>query len=177
MGILAAQITCRMPEGYLPISASGGKRIQSCPKIKMGLAGFTLVEIMVVVSVIALLAAMIVPSFLRARKRSQATLVKNDLRLIDGAISQYAIETNKKTGDIVEVDDWIDYVKETSNLYDAVDLFGRDYGDQTVDSLPPVPASTWDALSDVADSAFWSPYSKATTATPPKHKKKKKKGG
>ena len=60
-------------------------------------AGFTLVEIMIVVAIIALLAAIAVPGFLRARKRSQASKILNDLRLISSAMDQYAIETNKKT--------------------------------------------------------------------------------
>ena len=47
---------------------------------------FTLVEIMIVVAIIALLASLAVPSFLRARKRSQATSALEDLRLIDAAI-------------------------------------------------------------------------------------------
>ncbi len=45
--------------------------------------GFTLVEIMIVVAIIALLAAIAVPGFLRARKRSQASRILNDLRMID----------------------------------------------------------------------------------------------
>ena len=61
-------------------------------------AGFTLVEIMIVVAIIALLAAIAVPGFLRARKRSQASKILNDLRLIDAAVDQYAIETAKTTG-------------------------------------------------------------------------------
>src|SRR5918996_1058095 len=69
-------------------------------------SGFTLVEIMIVVAIIALLAAIAVPGFLRARKRSQASRIINDLRLIDAAVDQYAIETNKKTDDPVSVTDW-----------------------------------------------------------------------
>jgi type II secretory pathway pseudopilin PulG len=46
-------------------------------------------------------AAIAVPNFLRARKRSQATRVLEDLRMIDSAIDQYAIETNKVTGNPV----------------------------------------------------------------------------
>jgi prepilin-type N-terminal cleavage/methylation domain-containing protein len=122
-------------------------------------AGFTLVEIMIVVAIIALLAAIAVPGFLRARKRSQATKILNDLRMIDSAIDQYAIETGKKTGDSVEVSDWTNYVKKDSTLYvTGADLFGNDYGTQTVDSLPKASASAWTSLSDVADDAFWSPY-------------------
>ena len=46
---------------------------------------------MVVVAIIALLASIAVPNFLRARKRSQATRMLEDLRIIDSAIDQYAI--------------------------------------------------------------------------------------
>jgi prepilin-type N-terminal cleavage/methylation domain-containing protein len=122
-------------------------------------AGFTLVEIMIVVAIIALLAAIAVPGFLRARKRSQASKILNDLRMIDAAIDQYAIETTKTSGATVEVTDWTNYVKKDTTLYSTgKDLFGDDYGSQTVDSLPKCPASAWSSLSDVADDTFWSPY-------------------
>ena len=122
-------------------------------------AGFTLVEIMIVVAIIALLAAIAVPGFLRARKRSQATKILNDLRMIDSAIDQYAIETGKKTGDTVDTADWTNYVKKDSTLYvTGADMFGNGYGVQIVDSLPKASASAWATLSDVADDAFWSPY-------------------
>jgi prepilin-type N-terminal cleavage/methylation domain-containing protein len=122
-------------------------------------AGFTLVEIMIVVAIIALLAAIAVPGFLRARKRSQASRIINDLRLIDSAIDQYAIETNKTSGASVGVADWTKYLKAGTNLYTtANDILGNSYGTQTVDSLPKVPSASKDALSDVTDSTFWSPY-------------------
>jgi prepilin-type N-terminal cleavage/methylation domain-containing protein len=123
-------------------------------------AGFTLVEIMIVVAIIALLAAIAVPGFLRARKRSQASKILNDLRLISGAVDQYAIETSKLSGATVNVADWTNYLKKDTNLYaTGADLFGNPYTDpQIVDSLPTVPANTKAALSDVTDDAFWSPY-------------------
>src|SRR5438046_6944591 len=74
-------------------------------------AGFTLVEIMIVVAIIALLAAIAVPGFLRARKRSQASKVLNDLRLISWAMDQYAIETSKTSGATIDVADWTKYLK------------------------------------------------------------------
>jgi prepilin-type N-terminal cleavage/methylation domain-containing protein len=121
--------------------------------------GFTLVEIMIVVAIIALLAAIAVPGFLRARKRSQASKIINDLRLIDSAMDQYAIETGKKTGDPVTVVDWTNYLKKDTMLYaTGKDLFGDDYGDQTVDSHPVVPANAKNNLSDVTDDAYWSPF-------------------
>ena len=121
--------------------------------------GFTLVEIMIVVAIIALLAAIAVPGFLRARKRSQASRILNDLRMIDAAVDQYAIETNRATGNTVAVTDWTGYLKSGTILYNTgADLFGDAYGAQAVDSLPSVPASAWNTLSDVAPAEFWSPY-------------------
>ncbi len=121
--------------------------------------GFTLVEIMIVVAIIALLAAIAVPGFLRARKRSQASKIINDLRLIDSAVDQYAIETTKKTGDPVAVADWTNYLKKDTVLYaTGQDLFGDDYGGQTVDTHVSVPATAKSNLSDVTDDAFWSPF-------------------
>ena len=128
-------------------------------KLNKRRGGFTLVEIMIVVAIIALLAAIAVPGFLRARKRSQASRIINDLRLIDSAVDQYAIETNKKSGDPVKVTDWTNYLKKGTNLYaSGNDILGNAYGDQTVDSLPKVNSTTKNALSDVTDTAFWSPY-------------------
>ena len=128
-------------------------------KLNKKRAGFTLVEIMIVVAIIALLAAIAVPGFLRARKRSQASKIINDLRLISGAVDQYAIETSKKSGDPVAVEDWTNYLKKDTQLFaTGADLFGAEFGPQTVDSLPSVPASSKEALADVTDEAFWSPY-------------------
>src|ERR1700674_3376821 len=79
--------------------------------------GFTLVEIMIVVAIIALLAAIAVPNFLRARKRSQATRILEDLRVIDAACDQYAIEYNKSTGATVGWSDIQQYLKNGSVPY------------------------------------------------------------
>ena len=128
-------------------------------KLNKKRGGFTLVEIMIVVAIIALLAAIAVPGFLRARKRSQASKILNDLRLIDAAVDQYAIENNKQSGETVTIAQWTAYLKKGSTLYNTgKDMFGASYSDQKVDTLPAVPATTYAALSDVADSAFWSPY-------------------
>ena len=121
--------------------------------------GFTLVEIMIVVAIIALLAAIAVPGFLRARKRSQAAKMLNDLRMIDAACDQYAIETNRTTGNTVGTADWTNYLKKGTALYNTgKDLFGTAYGQQTVDTIPQVPTADYALLSDVAGTGFWSPY-------------------
>ena len=130
-------------------------------KLNTRRGAFTLVEIMIVVAIIAMLAAIAVPNFLRARKRSQATRVLEDLRMIDSAIDQYAIETNKVTGSPADWTDIQAYLKKGSTLYNSnhTDLLGSDLGTTfNVDTIPTVPTATFDALSDVAPGAFWSPF-------------------
>ena len=122
--------------------------------------GFTLVEIMIVVAIIALLAAIAVPNFLRARKRSQATKVLEDLRMLDSALDQYAVETNKNGTTVATFADLKNYIKTGTTLYSTgADVFGASYGDAfTVDTVVTVSSATFDLLSDVAPAEFWSPY-------------------
>ena len=74
----------------------------SCVRSRNHRSGFTLVEIMIVVAVIGLLAAMAVPGFVIARKRSQGRRVLNDARQMDSAVDQWAMEYNKMHGATVD---------------------------------------------------------------------------
>ena len=120
---------------------------------------FTLTELMVVVAILALLASLAVPAFLRGRKRGQASRVVNDLRQIDSAVDQYALENHLTPGASISTAAWTSYLKKGTILYSTgLDVLGNAYGDQTVDIAPKVPAATWNALSDVAGTDFFSPY-------------------
>lgn len=123
---------------------------------------FTLVEVMIVIAIIALLAAVAIPNFLRARKRAQATRILDDLRLIDGALDLYATEGSKSAGDLAAWQDLQPYLKKNIQLYNSsgVDLLGNAFngGAFSVDGVPRIHASSFAALSDIAPAAFWSPF-------------------
>ena len=61
--------------------------------IKMRTKGFTLVEIMIVVAIIGLLAAIAIPNFVRARQKAQAEACIANLRQIEGATQVWAVDT------------------------------------------------------------------------------------
>jgi prepilin-type N-terminal cleavage/methylation domain-containing protein len=136
-------------------------------KLQSRRSGFTLVEIMIVVAIIALLAAIAVPSFLRARKRSQATASLETLRMIDGAKDQYAIENAKGPTVTPGYTDLAPYVKTGSKLYNqllagsATDALGGDITINTIDTPPTVAGATKTALADALGSNpddFWGSY-------------------
>ncbi len=140
-------------------------------KLNAKRAGFTLVEIMIVVAIIALLAAIAVPNFLRARKRSQATSTIETLRMIDAAKDQYSIENGKSAPTVPTGADLLGYVKKDSKLYSQllaeapVDEINNPITINAIDSAPKITAATRTALDDVLGGAgsaaadtFWGPY-------------------
>lgn len=127
--------------------------------------GFTLVEIMIVVAIIALLATIALPNFIRARKRAQATQVLEEMRLIDGAKDTWVIETNQKAGAAAPT--WATltpYIKVGTPLQLKTEAeIPAEIG--TVDSQPKVKASIVGEFEDVtggagtdAEKNFWGIY-------------------
>ena len=76
--------------------------------------GFTLVEIMIVVAIIGLLAALAVPNFVQARTNARRSACVNNLRLIDAAKEQYALANNKDSSTTPAAGDLTAYLKNSA---------------------------------------------------------------
>ena len=108
---------------------------------------FTLVEIMIVVAIIGLLAALAIPGFVKARKQSQGRRILNDARQMDAAIDQWALEKGKKDGDAVTTSEAASYLKGS---WKDVDLLGNSYTVSNVGSNQiQINATTKSALDGV----------------------------
>ena len=92
-------------------------------------AGFTLVEIMIVVAIIGLLAAIAIPNFVKARTTAQKNACINNLRQIDGAKEQWALEKKVAPGAAINQGEVDGYIKggtpscpaDGAYTYNAVD--------------------------------------------------------
>ena len=81
---------------------------------KSNKSGFTLVEIMIVVAIIGLLAAIAIPNFVKARSTSQQNACINNLRQMDGAMEQYALENKLSSSSTYTLANLQPYIRLTS---------------------------------------------------------------
>jgi len=109
---------------------------------KVNKQGFTLVEIMIVVAIIGLLAAIGIPSFSKARNTSREKSCVNNLRIIDGAKEQHAMDANLSAGDAAPAAASLDpYVKGGTDKVicpaDSAKTFATSY---TIDAIGTPPS-------------------------------------
>jgi prepilin-type N-terminal cleavage/methylation domain-containing protein len=101
----------RLPRSSHRMIYNNMKTVESARK-----KGFTLVEIMIVVAIIGVLAAIAIPNFIHTRAKSQATACINNMRQIDSAIQQFAMEKGLKSGDTINYPtDITPYIKLNAN--------------------------------------------------------------
>ena len=106
-------------------------KINSSPK-----GGFTLVEIMIVVAIIGLLATIAIPNFGKARQTAMKNACISNLRQIDGAIQQWALDMKKDAGQPVTYADIKSYLKNDVTCPSGGTTFDDSYSISTVDVSP-----------------------------------------
>ena len=120
------------------------RQVENCDKASnavmnhqtIGRAGFTLVEIMIVVVLIGLLASIALPNFIKSRTTTQTDVCINNLRIIDDAIQQWALEEKRGANAAVEFADISPYMKRNVICPAGGASFADSYSISTVGEEP-----------------------------------------
>ena len=98
--------------------------------------GFTLVEIMIVVAIIGLLASIAIPNFVKARTTAQMNACISNLRQVDGAIQQWALDTKQGDTASVTAAEILPYIKNSVVCPSGGKTFADSYSVSTVQAKP-----------------------------------------
>ena len=104
--------------------------------IKSHRIGFTLVEIMIVVAIIGMLAAIAIPNFAQSRGAAHRVACINNLQQIEGAIEHWAMEMHKDEGQAVAYSDIQSYLRRSVVCPAGGTSFEDSYTIITVDAVP-----------------------------------------
>jgi prepilin-type N-terminal cleavage/methylation domain-containing protein len=98
--------------------------------------GFTLVEIMIVVAIIGMLAAIAIPNYAQSREAARRNVCISNLQQIEGAIQRWSLDMQKDEGQAVAYSDIRGYLKRSVVCPAGGTSFEDSYSITTVDSVP-----------------------------------------
>lgn len=112
-------------------------------------SGFSLVEIMVVVAVIGIIASLAIPSFMRSREQAQLKTILNNLRVLEDAKDQFAMENKRGTGDTTDLQTISGYLKGGTIAPVVNETYTAEPVGTTPFAIIPVTLGTYDAGSRI----------------------------